>query len=226
MAVIKSGASADQLTVDPTSKAARAALYDAAGSVIGAAENPLIIDPGIPLVPANGGFYSVAGRTGTAAIAATLAADTNLAAMRFAAASSRLAYVHLIQVFISIITVGTSALVPGTLGLQRFTAGNPSGGTARTPNEMDEVGSDTSDMTVIQDLNSALTMTSVVFGAEVAQAPVPIVITGSQSSFEWRIQPPQPIRLAPGDGLTLRTRVVMPGTQTWMFHWNACWQER
>jgi hypothetical protein len=34
MAVIKSGASTDQLTVDATSKAARATLYDAAGNVI------------------------------------------------------------------------------------------------------------------------------------------------------------------------------------------------
>lgn len=226
MAIIKSGATSDQWTINPTSKGGRVELYDAAGAVIGADGNPLIVDPGIPLVPANGGFYSVAGRTGTAAIAATLAADTNLAAMRFAAASSRTAYVHLLQIFISIITVGTSGLVPGTLGLQRFTAGNPSGGTARTPNEQDESGSDTSDMTVIQDLASALTMTSVVFGTEIAWVPVPIVITGAQSSFLWEIRPAQPIKLAPGDGLTMRTRIVMPGTQTWMFHWNAWWQER
>ena len=34
MAVIKSGATTDQLTVDPTSKAARVTQYDAAGNVV------------------------------------------------------------------------------------------------------------------------------------------------------------------------------------------------
>lgn len=226
MAIIKSGASADSLTIDPTSKAARVTTYSSGGTEIGTSANPLIVTQSDGVVPANGGFYSVAGRTGTAAIAATLAADTNLAAMRLVSSSTRTAYVRSIRVQISIITVGTSALVPGTLGLQRFTGGNPSGGTVRVPNEMDETGSDTSDMTQIQDLNSALTMSSVVFGAEVAMTNVPIVITGSTSSFEWIIEPPEPIKLYPGDGLTLRTRVAMPGTQTWMFTWTAYWEER
>lgn len=226
MAVIKSGATSDQLTVDPTSKAARVTQYDAAGSVLGAPTNPIAFVPGISVVPTNGGFYSVAGRTGTAAIAATLAADTPLAAMRLAAISSRLAYVTRLEVWISIITVGTSALVPGTLGLQRFTAGNPTGGTVRTPSELDELTSDATDMTQIQDLNSALTMTSVVYGTVLATNPVPIVITGSTSSFPWIIEPPTPIVLRPGDGLTLKTQIVMPGTQTWMFSWTAWWEER
>lgn len=226
MAVIKSGATSDQLMVDPTSKAARATLYDAAGAVLGAEGNPLVITDGVPVVPANGGFYSATGRSGTAAIAATLAADTTLMAMRLAAASTRKAYVERIRVQVGIITVGTSALVPGTLGLQRFTAGNPTGGTARTAAEIDEVASDTSDMTQIQDLNSGLTMTSVAFGGELSHFLVPIVITGSQSSFEWIIEPPKPIVLVPGDGLCLRTRVVMPGTQTWGFSWSAYWSER
>jgi len=42
MAVIKSGASADELTVDATSKAARTTLYSAAGTEIGTASNPII----------------------------------------------------------------------------------------------------------------------------------------------------------------------------------------
>lgn len=200
--------------------------YNSSGTEVGTDTTPIISTEGIPIVPANGGFYSCAGRTGTAAIAATLAADTTLMAMRLIASSSRKAYVYKIRVQISIITVGTSALVPGTLGLQRFTAGNPTGGTVRVPCKIDEVGSDTSDMTQIQDLNSALTMTSVVFGTEVAMNPVPIVITGSTSSFEWIIEPSQPIVLVPGDGLCLRTRVVMPGTQTWMFTWTAYWTEK
>lgn len=204
---------------------ARVGLYSAAGVALGVAGSPLLIDEEVA-VPANGGLYSCTGRTGTAAIAATLAADTTLMAMRLAAGSSRTAWVKKFRVQISIITVGTSALVPGTLGLQRFTAGNPTGGTVRVPNKLDEANSDVSDMTQIQDLNSALTMTSVVFGTEVSHNPVPIVITGSTSSFEWIIEPPSAIKLVPGDGLCLRTRVVMPGTQTWMFTWTAYWTEK
>lgn len=225
MAVIQSGVSSSQLTVDPVALAARSTLYDAAGAVVGSALNPLAVMPGSAPLPTNGGFYTATGRTGTAAIAASLASDTSLAAMRFAAASTRTCYVEMVQVFISIITVGTSALVPGTLGLQRFTSGNPSGGTSRTAAELNE-GAPATDMTVIQDLNAALTMTSVVFGGEIASAPVPIVITGSTSSFEWVVAPATPIRLAPGDGLVLRTRVACPATQTWMFTWNAVWSER
>jgi len=226
MAVIKSGATSDQLTVDATSKAARVTQYDTAGAVIGAVTNPVSVAQGIAVVPVNGGFYSVAGRSGTAAIAATLAADTPLAAMRLVSSSSRIAYVKKVEVEISIITVGTSALVPGTLGLQRFTAGNPTGGTVRTPAELDEVGSNATDMTQIQDLNAALTMTSVVYGTVLATNPVPIVITGSTSSFTWLIEPPSPIVLVPGDGLTLKTQVACPATQTWMFTWTAWWEER
>ena len=212
--------------IGTVNQAARTELYDAAGNPYGTEANPLYTLPAMAPVPANGGFYTCAGRSGTAAIAASLAIDTTLMGMRLVSSSSRTAYLHKFDVHICIITVGTSALVPGTLGLQRFTGGNPSGGTSRTPSELDEGASDTSDMTVIQDLNSALTMTAVAFGAEVDWFSVPIVITGSNSHHEWHFKPMEPLKLVPGDGLCLRTRVAMPGTQTWMFTWNAQWEEK
>src|SRR5689334_18447225 len=45
MAVIKSGASTDQLTVDPTSKAARVTLYDAAGNPVSVLTSSVIGNP-------------------------------------------------------------------------------------------------------------------------------------------------------------------------------------
>ena len=196
--------------------------------------NVLIVDSngnaqtaeGLPAHPSAGGFYSVSGGT-SAVVAATLAADTTLMAMRFSAASTRKAYVTRMRVLIGVATVGTSALVAGSLGLQRFSAATPSGGTARTVNEMNEPLTTATDMTSVQDLNSALTVTSVVFGNEVARCLIPLFISGGAMWSEWIFEPPTyPIVLAAGDGLCLRTRVVGPGTQTWMYTYTFEWYER
>lgn len=203
MAVIQSGASTDLATVDSNKN-------------IQTAE-------GLPAHPAAGGFYSVAGQT-SAIVAATLAASTPLATMRFSASSTRKAYVQRMRLIITPATVGTSALVAGTLGLQRFTAATPTGGTARTPQEFNEPLATATDMTDVRDSNAALTVTSVVFGALVAVSLVPLFTTGG--SMEWIVEPPYPIVLQPGDGLSLRTVIVMPATQTWMYSYNFYWYEK
>lgn len=63
MAVIKSGASTDQLTVDVTSKAARATLYDTGGTVLTKADKSAIVPattPGLPIVGADGSLARLA----------------------------------------------------------------------------------------------------------------------------------------------------------------------
>jgi hypothetical protein len=180
--------------------------------------------PGIPEHPAAGGWYSVAGQT-SAVIAVSLGASVNLMSMRLAVASTRKAYVYRMRVLISVGTVGTSALVPGTLGLQRFTAQTPTGGTARTPNEMFEAEATATDMTDVRDSNAALTGTAPTWGNVVAVTTVPLFIANGAMWMEWIVEPPYPIVLAPGDGLGLRTQVAMPATQTWMYSYNAYWLE-
>lgn len=177
----------------------------------------------LPAHPAAGGFYTVCGGP-AGVVAAGLATDTALVAMRFSAGSTRRAFLTKFRFIMSPATLGAAAGVAGSIGLQRFTTATPSGGTARTPNENSEVLAPASDMTSVQDLASALTVTSVVFGAEVARTRVPLFVA-SAGWFEWIFEPAYPIVLVPGDGLALRTRVALAATQTWVFDYTAHWFE-
>jgi hypothetical protein len=187
--------------------------------------NNLIVSMGTPTWPTAGGFYTVAGQT-SAVVAASLAANTSLMSMRFSAASTRVAYVTRFRVVIAAATVGTAALVAGTIGLQRFTTATPTGGTARTVNRQAEGMGSGSDMTDIRDSNAALTVTSVVFGNVVVSSLVPLFIGAGNMYYEWIIEPTQPIVLRPGDGLALRTQVAMPATQTWVYSYTSHWFEK
>lgn len=179
---------------------------------------------GLPAHPAAGGYYTVAG--GPAGIvAAGLAIDTSLVALRFSASSTRKAYLTKFRFVMSPATLGAAAGVAGAIGLQRFTAATPTGGTARTSNEQNAVLATATDMTSIQDLASALTVTSVVFGTVVARSRVPLYVA-SAGWFEWIYEPLYPTVLEAGDGIVLRTTVQLAATQTWVFDWTAHWYEK
>jgi hypothetical protein len=183
----------------------------------------LMVSEGLPALPTAGGFYTVAG--GPAGIvAAALAADVSLMAMRFSNSSTRKAYLTKYRFIMSPATLGAAAGVSGVIGLQRFTTATPSAGTARTPQENNEAATLT-DMTSVQDLASALTMTSVVFGAEIGWTRIPLFVS-SAGWFEWIFEPLYPIVLNAGDGIVLRTRVAMAATQTWTFAYTAHWFEK
>lgn len=177
-----------------------------------------------PAWPSLGGYYTVAGQT-SAIVAATLAASTTLASMRMATNARGRAFVTKIRVLLCCATVGTSALVPGTLGLQRFNTATPTGGTARTVNRMSEISGNTSDMTDVRDSNAALTVTSVVFGSIVGSTIVPLVIVSGITAIDWVFEPAVPLVLNPGDGLALRTQIAMPATQTWVYSYSMYWSE-
>jgi hypothetical protein len=184
--------------------------------------------PGFPAVLAAGGHYTVAGQT-SAIVAAALAANTTLMAMRLNPASSRKAYVDKVRVCFSVATPGAAGGVAGTLGLQRFNTATPSGGTSRTANRQQESAGTATDMVYIGDSNAALTVTSVVFGAVVGVSLVPLVwqtTSGAvMAGFEWIYEPPRPTVLIPGDGLCLRTQVAMAATQTWLYSYTIHWEE-
>lgn len=186
-------------------------------------KSQLLVMPGFSEIPAAGGHYSVAGQT-SAVVAAALAANTTLMAMRFNPASSRKAYIDRLRMHMSVATVGASAGVCGTIGLQRFTTATPTGGSARTVNRMQESAGTATDMYDVRDSNAALTVTSVVFGSIVAVSLVPLMITSLWA--EWILKPPRPIVLLPGDGLCLRTQVACAATQTWMYSYHFDWEEK
>lgn len=184
----------------------------------------LLVSEGLPAHPSAGGYYSVCG--GPAGIvAAGLATDTSLMSMRLASGSTRKAYVYKYRFIMSPATLGASAGVAGQIGLQRFTTATPTTGTARTPNELNEPLATATDMTDVRDSASALTVTSVVFGAEIARSTVPLFVS-SAGWFEWIFEPPYPVVLQPGDGIVLRTRVALAATQTWVFSYTAYWLEK
>lgn len=179
-----------------------------------------------PGYPTAGGFYTVAGKTGTAAIAAALATDTSLVSMRMSAVSTRRAYITKLRVMMNTLTAGAAGGVPSVLGLQRFTTATPSGGTARTASRLGGTSKGTAtDITDIRDNNAALTVTSVVFGEEIAWSNTPTSST-SVTPVEWIFEPVAPVELAAGDGLVLRTRQAGPATATWYFSYTFHWFER
>lgn len=180
----------------------------------------------LPAHPAAGGWYTVAGQT-SAVVAATLAASTNLMSARLSTGSSRKAYITKFRLVLAVATVGTSALVAGTIGIQRFTAQTPTGGTARTANELNEPLATATDITDIRDSNAALTGSAPTWGAVVGSCIVPLFISGGAMWMEWIFEPQYPVVLSTaGDGIGLRTQVVMPGTQTWMYSYTMHWYEK
>lgn len=179
----------------------------------------------IPGYPAAGGFYTVAGKSGTVAIAAALAIDTSLMSMRMAVGSARRAYITKFRVSMSTVTAGAAGGVPSVLGIQRFTNATPTGGTARTANRLGPTKGSATDVTDIRDNNAALTVTSVTFGDEVAWHQTPTNGAGV-TLLEWAHEPVAPIELSAGDGLVLRTRQAGPATATWYFTYAVHWFER
>jgi hypothetical protein len=204
-----------------------AVIEDAISGATGGVDalNQQKIVSGFPAIGAAGGHYTVAGQT-SAVVAAALAANTTLMAMRFNPASARKAYVDRMRVLIGPATLGAAAGVAGTLGLQRISVATPSGGTSRTANKLQEAAGTATDMVYIGDSNAALTVTGVTFGAIVSASLVPLFLGSGAMWMEWIVEPPRPIVLNPGDGLALRTQVAMAATQTWMYSYTFHWEEK
>lgn len=174
--------------------------------------------------PTAGGFFSVTGMC-TSVVAASLAADTSLATARFAAASTRKAYLTRAKFNAILATAGAAGGIATIMGLQRFTTATPTGGTARTPHRYSAAKGSTTDMTDVRDSNAALTVTSVVFGDVVDSFLLPNGSTNVAPALHI-FEPKTPVELAAGDGLAFRTRNAGPGTATWVFQYTLEWFER
>lgn len=186
------------------------------------------VTPMEPAYGSAGGGMIVSGGT-IAVVAAALGANVTLAAARFAAASSRKAYINKIQYEYLTVTAAAAAAVPAQMAWQKFTTATPTGGTARTPTRKNTSEGSATDMTDVRDSNAALTVTSVVF------VDLPIIFTnpaftvsGSVIVLEWRFDPNynQPLVLQPGEGICLRTQAAHPATMTWMYSYQIDFSER
>ena len=205
---IVSGATTDQLTITTKKGALVTAMEPGYGS-------------------AGGGFLVTGGNSSV--VAADLAANTSLMAARFAPGSSQKAFINKFQIQLVTATLGTAALVNGSLGLQKFTTATPTGGTTRAAVRKNSSEGSTTDMTDIRDSNGALTMTSVVFADVVVQFLNPASgVIANLVSLEWQFDGfyNQPLVLQPGEGICLRSQVGMPVTHTWMYSYVMDWFER
>ena len=191
------------------------------------ANKNLYTTPGLPAMPAAGGYYIVTGGP-TGIVAAALAINTDLVALRFSASSTRKAYITKFELIITIATVGVSAGVGGVIGLRRFTTATPTGGTARIAAEFNETSTAT-DMTDIRDSATALTVTGVSFPntGELVWFRQSVSTVGNATiyTFEPYSAGGYPLILNPGDGIALSTRVAMAATQTWVYSWRCNWEE-
>jgi hypothetical protein len=172
-----------------------------------------------------GGAFSVTGGPSTA-VAATLAASTTLMSLRHGAAATSNLYMTRLRVMFAPSTVGASATIPGQIAWQRFTTATPTTGTARTPARCDLSTGSGTQVADVRDSASALTVTSVVFGDVLASANVPVFTTGM--AYEWIVDLDEDefYRLTAGDGICLRTQVVMPATQTWVYSYTIHYLEK
>jgi len=188
---------------------------------------------GIPGYPAAGGYYSVAGHT-TSVVAAALAADTLLMSARMATGSTRKAYISRMRLHMWVVLANAAGVDAGIIGLRRFTAQTPTGGTQRTPSRFGPSKGSITDITDVRDSNAALTGTAPTWPADgiIAQAPIPTIAGAiaagyaNAASLEYVFEWPAPVELAAGDGIALRTIKAAPATITWGFSYTMYWFER
>jgi hypothetical protein len=141
MAVIKSGDSTDELTVDPTSKAARSTLYDSEGNPV---FNPFL------------GSYSAR----IEIIPSTLTDGTTYWSMRNLGANR----VFINRLLLKIGFSGTAAATRSLFNIGRFSVATPTAGTAITAVKKDNLHPATS-VTDIRFAPGGLTTTGVTFEA-------------------------------------------------------------
>lgn len=182
----------------------------------------------LAILAANGGYYSVTGTSG--AVAVSLAANTFLASMYVAqpsAVGKRVYVTRVRTVMYETTAAANTSLVPGALGIQKYVSPvAPTGGTARTINKFDEVLFPTSVVTDVRDSNAALTGTAPTFGNVPDMFLVPTFITVGAMWYENIYEPEYPLVLVPGEGLALRTQVVMPALQQWLYSYSFRWFEK
>jgi hypothetical protein len=186
-ATIKSGATADLWTVDATSKAGRATLYKADGSLY---------------YNTYAGIY----RARIEIIPTTLTLGTTYFAMRNL--GTRRCYIRVID--ISIGFSGTAALTRGIYEIDRFSAATPTGGTTQTALKTRNTWP-ASSMTDIRFAPGGLTTTGVTF-----EAPFHLIGHTNQVTVDRddRIAPPSDdedfwMEIAVNEGLCIRANTAL-----------------
>lgn len=198
-AEIKSGTSADLLTVDPTSKAARVTLYDSTG---------------LPIYAEYSGSYMVPFE----AIPSTLTDGTTYYAIRNL--GTKRVFIHSIRIKAGF--SGTAAASRSQLRFERFSGATPTGGTAFSAIKKDN----TMAASTVSDMRYApggLTTTGITFEQRFATLGVTNQLNVDAASImEYGDHPKDRIVLAVNEGLAIRAHgAVIAGC--WFIgeiHWD------
>lgn len=153
MAVIKSGASSDQLTIDAVAKAARVTLYESDGS----------LEHQIPLGSYFSDFYLRCG---------VITAGAGVAVWAMRNGSSRT--VRLQNLILAGGFTGTAAATESVFTVKRFSTATPTGGVAITPNKKDTTMS-ASAITDMRDIRGTDNATAGLTTAGVVFEPAPFI---------------------------------------------------
>lgn len=185
---IKSGASADLATVNPTAKAVRVIVYDGSG-----AEADLEYSESMHSLPVN--------------IRQTAASVADVTVWTFR--NNGATAIEVAQIFLTARFDGTAtAASTPRYKLCRFTSATPTGGTAVVAIKHDTAKATPALTYDARFLDTGLTTTSVVFGTEFMVLGVPASATGGAESSILDLTS-HPFILAPGDGLAIRVDTAM-----------------
>jgi hypothetical protein len=186
MAKIRSGATTDELTVDPTSKAARVTQYGALGTPVY-------------------GSYVGAYMTKIEIVPTTLNAGTTYFSMRNLGTKD----IHIHRILLYSSFSGVNAATRSIFEIERFTTATPTAGTAQTAVKK-ATSFPTSNVTDIRFAPGGLTTTNVVFGD-----PFTLVNVTNQLSYQTAFQIEYPeeqdnrLILAANEGLCIRANTAI-----------------
>lgn len=200
MAIIQSGATADLLTVDPTSKAARVTLYNTDGSLV---NHEFLTEY----------YLSVNIPRFTSALAANSAI--------FSIRNGATRRLKLVKMVLVAGFDGTAAATTAQYSVRRFTTATPTGGTTLTtlvvPEDSAMAASTIADARCAT-AGAALTITSVVVGNPIVGIAVPRGATGSVAVVDWT----QDIVLNANEGILVQYDVagVIGDSLTVTMYWG------
>ena len=185
------------------------------------------------IVIARGVSHCVTGVTGT--VAAALAANSTVFAMRLDPSSPVLAYIERIRImYTTIVSYTTPVIESRRLALFRGTGAATSGGTALVPVQKNTTSASSECLLANGgDIRIATTAALTVTGITYETPPIgtmSLVHVGNagnyvESLFEFHAGECAPVILQPGQLLAIRNPAVMDAAGTWQMAVNVDWYE-
>lgn len=222
MAVIKSGVTTDQLTVDATSKAARTTLYNTDGNIVGKNTIPLVT---APILQTLYGVYVA--HIGLQALQATaMSATMGFFWLMVPGGATKNVRIRRLE-FDSIIDTATKVLATTRITVERvtFSAGTPT-------TQWAACKADSNDQNAVALIGLSSAGVTYVAGATAYGFIAPTLLNTAAGIFgmqgelrEWEPEAAGMITLAPGEGIVIRQPDAGVTGEFRKFTLNFAWEE-